>query len=120
MNLADAEILALINRRRRQILVHSFLYYRMNTSIIPDSTYDAWARDLADLQTKYPEIAREGVYVDAFADFSESVTGFDLPLHDPWVVSKGLQILRYHEEVYKRRTDDEKVSREELEYRENV
>lgn len=46
------EILALINRRRRQILVHSFLYYRMNTSIIPDSTYDEWARDLAELQIK--------------------------------------------------------------------
>lgn len=97
-----AEILSLINRRRRQILVHSFLYYRMNTSIISDSTYDEWARDLADLQTKYPEVAREGVYADAFADFSESVTGFDLPLHDPWVVSKGLQILKYHEEVYRR------------------
>lgn len=95
------KIAELINRRRRQILIHSFLYYRMNTSIVSDHRYDAWARELAELQAKYSEIAKQCVYADAFADFSESVTGFNLPLHDPWVVTKGQQILRIHE---KRRT----------------
>ena len=65
----------------------------MNTSIIPDSTYDQWAKELAELQQKYPELANEGVYVDAFKVFSESVTGFNLPLSDPWVISRGLHIL---------------------------
>lgn len=87
----------LINRRRWQVLVHSFLYYRMNTSIVSDQQYDVWARELADLQTKYPDIAKNCIFPDAFADFGESVTGFNLPLHDPRVVSKGLQILKIHE-----------------------
>jgi len=90
----------LINRRRRQVLVHSFLYYRMNTSIVSDAQYDQWARELAELQARHPEVAKRCAYADAFEDFSESVTGFNLPLHDPWV-AKGQQILRIHE---KRRT----------------
>lgn len=88
------DILELINRRRRQILIHSFLYYRMNTSVIPDATFDQWARELAKLQSENPEIAQEGVYADAFADFSGSITGFNLPLSDPWVMSGAMYILK--------------------------
>lgn len=90
----STEILELINRRRGQILIHSFLYYRMNTSIVPDAIYDQWAKELAELQQEHPDIAFEGIYADAFKDFSESVTGFNLPLSDPWVISKGLYILQ--------------------------
>ncbi|MBA4544570.1 hypothetical protein H1164_17215 [Thermoactinomyces daqus] len=90
----NKDILELINRRRRQILIHSFLYYRMNTSVIPDLTFDQWARELAELQRKYPEISCEGIFADAFADFSESITGFNLPLNDPWVIATGMYILR--------------------------
>lgn len=99
--LTASEVEGLINRRRRQILIHSFLYYRMNTSIVSDAQYDQWARELAELQARHPEVAKKCAYADAFEDFSESVTGFNLPLHDPWVVGKGQQILRIHE---KRRT----------------
>lgn len=92
-----SEIAELINRRRRQILIHSFIYYRMNSSVVSDAQYDQWARELAELQAKYPEIARDCVYAKYFEDFSESVTGFNLPLHLPEVVSTGLQLMRIHE-----------------------
>lgn len=94
----NVDIQELINRRRRQILIHSFLYYRLNTSIVSDATYDQWAKDLAQLQMKYPEIASEGVYSDSFKDFSESITGFNLPLSDPWVVSRAMYIMKICED----------------------
>lgn len=89
------KIKELINRRRSQVLTHSFLYYRLNTSIIDDHTFDRWSKELADLQNKYPEIAKSCVYADAFEGFDGS-SGFDLPLYLPEVMSRGYRLLEYH------------------------
>jgi NAD-dependent DNA ligase len=72
----------LIHRRRRQILLHSILYYKHDATLIPDATYDAWAQELIRLQAEHPE-ASEGVacHREAFRAFTSS-TGFDLPLDD--------------------------------------
>lgn len=90
-----ADIKELINRRRNQILIHSCLYYRMNTSIIDDYTFDMWSKELAELQEQYPEIAKNCRWADAYKDFDGS-SGFDLPLSHSWVVSKAQQLLEYH------------------------
>ena len=45
-------IAELLNRRRRQILVHSGIYYKMNDNLISDSTWSAWAAELEELQAK--------------------------------------------------------------------
>jgi NAD-dependent DNA ligase adenylation domain len=103
----EAEIMALINRKRRQVLVHSFLYYRMNTSIWSDHKFDQVANELVDLQRKYPEIAQKCAYHEYFQDFDGS-SGFDLPLHLPEVVSAGIKLLRYHERK-SRRDQNEKI-----------
>lgn len=76
-----------IQQRRLQILVHSCLYYNMNTNVVDDVTYDRWARELDSLQKQYPDIASKIIWADAFRDYSPS-TGFDLPIDDPWVVQK--------------------------------
>lgn len=94
------EIKALINRLRRSVLIASFIYYRMNDSIISDAEYDRRARKLMELQKQYPDIAEECVYADAFRNFSETTSGFDLPLEDPWVVSRGQYLLKLHYERY--------------------
>lgn len=72
----------LIHRRRRQVLVHSILYYRLGESIVPDGTFDRWARELAALQRAHPETS-EGVeyMLDAFRDYTGE-TGYHLPLAD--------------------------------------
>jgi NAD-dependent DNA ligase len=90
------EIKSLITRRRRQVLVHSCLYYKFNTTLISDHTYDAWARELMELQRKYPDIAAECAHADAFADWSETTSGFNLPLYG-WVQTVAERCLRYHE-----------------------
>lgn len=58
----DEKIKELIGRRRRQILVHSIIYYRLNDNLIPDSTWAAWAVELKQLQDQYPEIAKQCCY----------------------------------------------------------
>ena len=77
---------SLILRRRLQILVHSCIYYELNDNIIPDSTWSAWAEELAKLQKQYPKIAERVDYAKEFKDFDGS-TGFNLPTRNPEVMS---------------------------------
>ena len=88
-------MMELINRRRRQILVHSAAYYRLNASLIPDSRFDSCCRELVELQASYPELAQEAVFADLFADFDGS-TGFHLA-GTPWAVEKAMQLVKYAE-----------------------
>ena len=87
------EIAELISRRRRQILVHSVIYYKMNDSIISDYTWSVWAKELYDLQNNHPDIARYCPYADVFKDFDPS-TGYNLPLDDDWAVSTAKRLLK--------------------------
>lgn len=96
----NSEIAELINRRRRQILVHSFLYYQLNENIISDHTFDKWSKELADLQKQYPEESKAGVYADEFKTFDGS-SGYDLPYHYPEVQESGYKILKYHRRATK-------------------
>ena len=85
-------IYSLINRRRRQILVHSVLYYRMATNLIDDATWSKWALELEDLQEQYPSISCTVPYYEAFKDFDHS-TGQNLPLDDQWAIGAAAHIL---------------------------
>nr|DAT64134.1 MAG TPA: NAD-dependent DNA ligase (contains BRCT domain type II) [Caudoviricetes sp.] len=73
----------LIERRQRQILVHSIIYYKYDQNIISDYTWSKWAKELYEMQTANPEIAKDTVLYDVFKDFDYS-TGSNLPLDDPW------------------------------------
>lgn len=81
-----------INQRRAQVLVHSFLYYQMDASYIDDHKFDEWAKELAELQKKHPEIAEKCIFAEAFRSFTGS-TGYDLPYDNEWVQAKALQLL---------------------------
>lgn len=90
----ENDIYALINRRRRQILVHSVLYYKMNETLVDDSTWARWALELEELQEKYPEIAKKVPYHKEFQAFEHS-SGYNLPLEDSWAVNKARQLLQW-------------------------
>lgn len=90
----SAKIFDLIARRRRQILVHSILYYRMNENIIPDSKWSEWAMELEELQSRYPEIANRAVFAEEFKGFDHS-TGQNLPLDNEWGITTALRLLDY-------------------------
>jgi hypothetical protein len=76
------QIEELIHRRRRQILVHSIIYYHLNENIVPDAVFDAWAKELAALQDANLQLSESIPYMRyAFADWTGE-TGAFLPLMD--------------------------------------
>ncbi|WP_235993019.1 DNA ligase LigA-related protein [Heyndrickxia sporothermodurans] len=91
------EIKTLIKRRRRQLTVHSFGYYRLNDNIIDDHTFDKWSNELVQLQQEYPELAKQVELHEYFESFDGS-TGFDLPTHLPWVADVWYKLKRYMKE----------------------
>lgn len=54
------------------MLVHSFLYYEMDTNIIDDATWSKWGVELAELQKKYPKEAEQVEYAELFRDWDGS------------------------------------------------
>lgn len=89
----ELKIAELIQQRRLQVLVHSCIYYNLNKNLVSDATWDKWARELVQLQADYPKIAEKVIWAEAFDGFDGS-TGFDLPIHDDWVVNKAKQLCR--------------------------
>lgn len=82
----------LIHRRRRQILVHSIIYYARGTNIISDAQFDNWSHELVQLQADHPEDSEAVEYMrEEFRDFTGD-TGFHLPLANVWArgVAKSL------------------------------
>lgn len=90
------DIASLIKRRRRQILVHSCIYYELNESLISDSQWSEWASELEELQSNYPEIASNVEYAKEFKDFDHS-TGANLrdAYNQPDIVSLAIRLLHY-------------------------
>ena len=88
MNKQEKEqITKLIKRRRLQLLIHSCIYYEYNTNLVSDNQWATWATELEELQVKYPKIAEQVIWAEAFKDFDHS-TGYNLPTRDPWVMDR--------------------------------
>jgi hypothetical protein len=92
----EKQVEELIHRRRRQVLVHSILYYHLDTNIIPDYVFDAWAHELADLQNANQQLSESIPYMRyAFADFTGD-GGSHLPLMDARATKIALELLEHH------------------------
>lgn len=72
------------------MLVHSYLYYHLDESIISDDLWQKFAEELTELQKSCSKI---GFYDSTFADW-DGTTGMHLP-KDGWVIGKAQQLLRY-------------------------
>lgn len=93
------EILSLIQRRRLQILVHSCIYYHLNGSIVSDHVYDAWSKELVQLQQDNPIESRIAPWHEDFIDWDGS-TGYHLPNRHPWVLNKAQMLLALYDRRY--------------------
>ncbi|WMU07992.1 hypothetical protein vBCtySFA88_00060 [Clostridium phage vB_CtyS-FA88] len=90
------KIYELINRRRRQMLIHSIIYYRLDANIIDDTTFNVWGRELLDLQTKYPEISKMVPMYEAFKNW-DATTGYDLPMTNNHDIEVAKMLIKYEE-----------------------
>lgn len=90
----DDKILAKINQRERQILVHAYLYYKLNKSLISDDKYDKWSFELAALIKKYPKLFQQSAYSDAFKDFIPDSGYYLTPEKYPRIVNRAKWLLK--------------------------
>ena len=72
----DRRIIEKIQQRRRQMLVHSYLYYEENVNIVSDATWSRWAKELAQLQKDYPKESAEVEEYEQFKDWDGSSGAF--------------------------------------------
>lgn len=75
-----------INRYKRVLIVHSYIYYTLNSSVVADSTWQTWADWLAKHNRP------TGFYDDVFKDW-DGTTGYHLP-KDDWVKDRAIKVLR--------------------------
>lgn len=86
------KIYELIGQRRRQLLVHSYIYYAMDDTIIDDHTYDGFSRELIQLQKDYPDIAKKAPYAADFKDFQMG-DSYALPYRNPEIVNSAMRLV---------------------------
>lgn len=85
----------LINRRRRQFLVHCYLYYELGVSIIDDATFDSIAKELYELQKKYPDVAAAMEYDNICSGLDDSLSGYYIKYYPPEIKSRAVSLLAY-------------------------
>ena len=73
------------------MLVHSYIYYKLDTNLITDHHWQALADELTRLQEARADLLGIGCYDEAFKDWDGS-TGYHLP-QDRWVQSKAVYLL---------------------------
>jgi hypothetical protein len=69
-------IYELIHRRTKQLIVHSYLYYKLSQSVIDDYTFDKMCKELVALGRKYPDIAEQTKHWKIGQQFDDAGTGF--------------------------------------------
>lgn len=67
-----------INFLQRGIIVHSYLYYELDSSIISDKEFDVKSRELVALKNNYPDLWMASEYYYIFGDEYTGATGFHL------------------------------------------
>lgn len=84
-----------INRHRRQLIIHSYLYYWLDDPIWSDDKWQQVANDLVELQVLYPDPT--GVFDNEFKDWDGS-TGMHLP-HNEAVACMATAVYRIHKDM---------------------
>lgn len=64
-----------LERKQRQLIVHSFIYYHKNESIWPDSKFDKTAKEVYSVLSS--ETAKQSKFYEVFKDF-DGCTGYGL------------------------------------------
>ena len=89
----------LIQKKIRQYLVHSFLYYQLDESIIADRHYDQICKEVLKLMKNhasstvlpYQELLKKSLFEDA--------SGFSIKQYPPEIISSAFHLLYQHNGV---------------------
>ena len=86
MNIPVEEV---VKRLRYNLMIHSYLYYKIDKPIISDVLFDDMSKRLVELQKTTQKI---GFYDDVFQDWDGS-TGYHLPF-DERIMNKSFMLLK--------------------------
>lgn len=89
----ELKIAEKIQRRRYQLLVHSYIYYKLDANIVSDSQWQTWANELAELQSKYPSIAEKVIYAKDFERWDGSTGEFLDFKYKPNIIATARRLL---------------------------
>ena len=89
----------LIQKKIRQYLVHSFLYYKLDESVIADRHYDQICKEVLKLMKNhasstvlpYQELVKESLFEDA--------SGFSVKQYPAEIISSAFHLLYQHNGV---------------------
>lgn len=74
-------VIEYVNFLQRYIIVHSYIYYEMDSNVISDKEYDKKAKELVTYKNKFPQYWKYTEYYQQFGDDYNGATGFTL-FHD--------------------------------------
>ena len=83
----------LIQQKIRQYLVHSFLYYQLDESIISDRIYDQICADVAKLISENLDNNSLPFHNLVKSSLTENASGFSINKYPPEIVSAALHLL---------------------------
>ena len=83
----------LIQQKIRQYLVHSFLYYQLDESIISDRHYDHICADVAKLISENSAKISLQFHDLVKSSLTENASGFSISNYPPEIVSAALHLL---------------------------
>lgn len=87
------KVVELIKRRRLQTLIHSIVYYSFDENIISDAEWSRRAKELCELQEKYPAESKEAPLYDIFKDFNYSTGAGLVYMADDAAVGKAKYLI---------------------------
>ena len=68
----------IIDRLQRIVILHSYIYYNLDDSVISDFEYNSKAHRLAEYKNNYPELWKNSKYYKQFGDDYDGSTGYGL------------------------------------------
>ena len=89
----------LIQQKIRQYLVHSFLYYQLDESIISDRHYDEICAEVLQLMETYTGSSLLPYQELVKKSLSEDASGFSLRKYPVKIISSALHLLYQHNAV---------------------
>ena len=83
----------LIQQKIRQYLVHSFLYYQLDESVISDSNFDQICKDVAKLISDISDKDSLPFHDLVISNLAENASGFSISNYPPEILSVALHLL---------------------------
>ncbi|WP_409271661.1 DNA ligase LigA-related protein [Neobacillus sp. SCS-31] len=82
-----------LHRYQRSFLIHSFLYYKLDESIISDKDYDKRCSVMNGIMQSYPDLAEISDYYELCKPCAETGSGYYIMNYPPETIERAFQLL---------------------------